>query len=76
MKILCGILAGLMIHGGIYLRPAVVREAHDNTVIAETHDGNLWEFYADSCEVGSKIVLVMDDCGTEDITDDKIMGVY
>lgn len=76
MKILCGILAGLMIHGGIYLRPAVVREAHDNTVIAETHDGNLWEFYADSCEVGKKIVLVMDDCGTENIYDDEIMEVY
>lgn len=77
MKILCGILAGLMIHGGIYLRPAVVREAHDNnTVIAETHDGNLWEFYADSLDTGAEIVLIMDDCGTEDITDDKIMGVY
>ncbi len=75
MRILCGILAGLFLHGGIYLRPATVREVRNDTVIAETHDGNMWEFYADSCEVGAEIILLMDDCGTDTIYDDAVIGI-
>ena len=40
---------------------------------AET--GNLWEFYGDGYVVGEKLTLIMDNCGTAEITDDKIMGV-
>lgn len=76
MRFLCGILAGLFLHGGIYLRPATVREVRNESIIAETHDGTLWEFYADSCEVGDALILLMDDCGTENIYDDEIVGVF
>ena len=56
----------------------VVTVDNDNdTVICEDCNGNLWEFYGiENWEVGDYVNLLMYDCDTVDIYDDKIQSVY
>lgn len=72
--VVCGILA-LMTALNMYLLPGKVLESTGEKVVVESHDGNVWEYYGDA-QVGAEIIMVMDDNGTYDITDDRIMEVY
>ena len=65
-SVLCG-------RGNVYLQEAKVYEVKEEEVIVEVSDGNLYGFYGSEWELGDKCVLIMDDMGTEDITDDEII---
>lgn len=70
MKLLC-ILFTFM---NLYAQPATVVDVAAELVTVKTVDGNLWEYYGDATP-GEKIILVMDNNGTIELTDDKIVGV-
>lgn len=52
-------------------------EVNGNNVLMETADGNLWELHRRyGIEQGKKYILAFDTCGTADILDDAIIGIY
>lgn len=71
MKLLCILLAAV----NLYAQPATVISSAANIVTVETSDGNLWSYYGDATP-GEKISLLFDDCGTTDLTDDKIVYAF
>ena len=76
MKIIAIIIALLIAMGGnTYTMSAVVTDVDADTVTVEDFNGNVWEFYGDGFAVGEILTLVMDDCGTTNITDDMIVDV-
>ena len=76
MRILCGIIACIMMHANMYFLPGKVQKITGEKVTVESHDGNLWEFYGDGYECGDAIILVMDNMNTAEIYDDEIVEVY
>lgn len=53
---------------------AVVYECNDPETGFETSDGHLWGVYG-TFEHDAEYVLVFDSLGTEDVTDDIVIGV-
>lgn len=53
---------------------AVVYECNDTETGFETSDGHLWGVYG-TFEHDAEYVLLFDSLGTEDVTDDIVMGV-
>lgn len=52
-------------------------EEASDLVVTETETGNLYTFYGiEDWELNDRCILLMDDCGTEDVTDDKIIRTY
>lgn len=44
------------------------------SVVLSTDDGNLWEYVGRYGEDGERILIVFDDCGTDAVEDDQILG--
>ena len=59
-----------------YPETGVVVEIYDDTVVVETSTGNIFEFFgAEDWFVGDIVSMIMDSCGTTEITDDMIIAV-
>ena len=53
---------------------AVLYEYDDEEAVFETSDGHLWGVYG-TFEASTDYVLIFDTLGTDDVTDDIVMGV-
>ena len=58
-----------------YYRSAEVFRIENEVVYLEDTQGNVWCVENDTLKMFSRYVLVMDDCGTEEITDDVILRI-
>ena len=58
-----------------YYRSAEVFRIKNEVVYLEDTQGNVWCVENDTLKVFGRYVLVMNDCGTEDITDDVILRI-
>ena len=60
----------------LYPETGKVVEICNDTVTVETSTGNLFEFYgSEDWFVGDIVSMIMDSCGTTEITDDVIIAV-
>ena len=60
----------------LYPETAKVVEICNDEVVVETCTGNLFAFYgAEDWMVGDTVSMIIDSCGTENITDDIILTV-
>ena len=76
MRLISLFVAGIMaITSNMYTMDAEVIDADCGIVGVVDSTGNEWEFYGDGYVVGEKLTLIMDNCGTADITDDRIREV-
>ena len=58
-----------------YYRSAEVFRIKNEVVYLEDTQGNVWCVENDTLKMFGRYVLVMDDCGTEEITDDVILRI-
>ena len=58
-----------------YYRSAEVFRIENEVVYLEDTQGNVWCVEDDTLKMFGRYVLVMDNCGTEDITDDVILRI-
>ena len=58
-----------------YYRSAEVFRIENEVVYLEDTQGNVWCVENDTLKMFGRYVLVMDDCGTEEITDDVILRI-
>ena len=58
-----------------YYRSAEVFSIKNEVVYLEDTQGNVWCVENDTLKMFGRYVLVMDDCGTEEITDDVILRI-
>ena len=58
-----------------YYRSAAVFRIKNEVVYLEDTQGNVWCVENDTVKMFGRYVLVMDDCGTEEITDDVILRI-
>ena len=56
-----------------YYRSAEVFRIENELVYLEDTQGNVWCVEDDTLKMFGRYILVMDDCGTEEITDDVIL---
>ena len=60
----------------LYPETGKVVEICNDVVTVETSTGNLFAFYgAEDWSIGDCVSMIMDSCGTENITDDIILAV-
>lgn len=60
-----------------YPETGVVVEICNDTVSVETSTGNLFEFYgSEDWFVGDCVSMIMDSCGTPNVTDDMIIDAH
>ena len=60
----------------LYPETGKVVEIYDDTVVVETSTGNIFEFFgAEDWFVGDIVSMIMDSCGSTEITDDMIITV-
>lgn len=64
-------------YGEFYPRLSIVIETHENTVICQDKEGNLWAFFSDENEwtIGDICNLLMWN-NSEDITNHEVIEVY
>ena len=58
-----------------YYRSAEVFRIENEVVYLEDTKGNVWCIEDDTLKMFGRYVLVMDNCGTEEITDDVILRI-
>ena len=58
-----------------YYRSAEVFRIENEVVYLEDTQGNVWCVEDDTLKMFGRYILVMDDCGTEEITDDVILRI-
>ena len=58
-----------------YYRSAEVFRIENEVVYLEDTQGNVWCVEDDTLKMFGRYILVMDSCGTEDITDDVILRI-
>ena len=58
-----------------YYRNAEVFRIENEVVYLEDTQGNVWYVEDDTLKMFGRYILVMDNCGTEDITDDVILRI-
>ena len=58
-----------------YYRSAEVFRIENEVVYLEDTQGNVWCIEDDTLKMFGRYILVMDDCGTEEITDDVILRI-
>ena len=58
-----------------YYRSAEVFRIENEVVYLEDTQGNVWCVEDDTLKMFGRYILVMDDCGTENITDDVILRI-
>lgn len=58
-----------------YYRSAEVFRIENEVVYLEDTQGYVWCVEDDTLQMFGRYVLIMDDCGTNDITDDKILRI-
>lgn len=58
-----------------YYRSAEVFRIENEVVYLEDTQGNVWCVEDDTLKMFGRYILVMDDCGTEEITDDAILRI-
>ena len=58
-----------------YYRSAEVFRIENEVVYLEDTQGNVWCIEDDTLKMFGRYVLVMDNCGTEEITDDVILRI-
>ena len=58
-----------------YYRSAEVFRIENEVVYLEDTQGNVWCVEDDTLKMFGRYILVMDNCGTEDITDDVILQI-
>ena len=58
-----------------YYRSAEVFRIENEVVYLEDTQGNVWSVEDDTLKMFGRYILVMDNCGTEDITDDVILRI-
>lgn len=58
-----------------YYRSAEVFRIENEVVYLEDTQGNVWCVEDDTLKMFGRYVLVMDNCGTEEITDDVILRI-
>lgn len=80
MLTLMGMLCGCTVDNpsGMYtLNANVVDLESNNVVVVEDCNGEAWAYIADgeSYIIGQSVTMTMDDCGTENITDDVILAM-
>lgn len=85
----CVILGALMLMGVVvshYINASKVEDTevtkecwiytdYDNTTVFEDTDGNLWEIQAHFPDIDVPYAVTFDTQGTEDLTDDVIVGI-
>ena len=58
-----------------YYRSAEVFRIENEVIYLEDTQGNVWCVEDDTLKMFGRYILVMDSCGTEDITDDVILRI-
>ena len=58
-----------------YYRSAEVFRIENEVIYLEDTQGNVWCVEDDTLKMFGRYILVMDDCGTEKITDDVILRI-
>ena len=58
-----------------YYRSAEVFRIENEVIYLEDTQGNVWCIEDDTLKMYGRYILVMDDCGTEEITDDVILRI-
>ena len=58
-----------------YYRSAEVFRIENEVIYLEDTQGNVWCVEDDTLKMFGRYILVMDDCGTENITDDAILRI-
>ena len=58
-----------------YYRSAEVFRIENEVVYLEDTQGNIWCIEDDTLKIFGRYILVMDNCGTENITDDVILRI-
>ena len=58
-----------------YYRSAEVFRIENEVIYLEDTQGNVWCVEDDTLKMFGRYILVMDDCGTEEITDDVILRI-
>ena len=58
-----------------YYRSAEVFRIENEVIYLEDTQGNVWCVEDDTLKMFGRYILVMDDCGTEEITDDAILRI-
>ena len=58
-----------------YYRSAEVFRIENEVIYLEDTQGNVWCAEDDTLKMFGRYILVMDDCGTEEITDDVILRI-
>ena len=58
-----------------YYRSAEVFRIENKVIYLEDTQGNVWCVEDDTLKMFGRYILVMDDCGTEEITDDVILRI-
>ena len=58
-----------------YYRSAEVFRIENEVVYLEDTQGNIWCIEDDTLKMFGRYILVMDNCGTENITDDVILRI-
>ena len=58
-----------------YYRSAEVFRIENKVVYLEDTQGNVWCVEDDTLKMFGRYILVMDNCGTENITDDVILRI-
>ena len=58
-----------------YYRSAEVFRIENEVVYLEDTQGNVWCVEDDTLKMFGRYILIMDNCGTEDITDDVILRI-
>ena len=58
-----------------YYRSAEVFRIENEVIYLEDTQGNVWCVEDDTLKIFGRYILVMDDCGTEEITDDVILRI-
>ena len=61
----------------LYPETGKVVEISGEVVAVETSTGNLFEFYgSEDWSIGDTVSMIMDSCGTENVTDDIIIDAH
>ena len=58
-----------------YYRSAEVFRIENEVVYLEDTQGNVWSVEDDTLKMFGRYILVMDNCGTENVTDDVILRI-
>lgn len=66
-------VCALLLFTSLYPTCGRVVEVADDEVVVRVYSGHEYAFYGDDYDVGDTVAMIMNDCGTDVITDDEVV---